>query len=704
VVSLQSSLSILFKKDKVILTHLGKGLTRYTLIDYEAIDLSRVEDRSDEHIDMLVQNGISHFLEEHHIKPDSVLIGIPRKTAFFTFAELPRVQGVSLEEIVSYEIERHVPLPADSVCFDAQVVERHESQNGMLKVAIIAARRDLILRYAGIVEQIGLAPSAITVSTLGLVDFFTQFGEPRDDATCALVDCDDGSADVVILRGKELMHCRTIDLRHEGLSSSWQRLSPKRTLLGEKLIELGLITEEQLQLALTEQEKAGNTPLGQILFHSGFISEDDLAKALSDQAPVAQSALGTSGVDKEADPAVDGAESLGVQEQGEVKKAQAILGELASYVDENGGNVYIDELYLSGEYRSAVNLQGALVELGFAGRVRLLQPHQKIRSLVPPERASSLCSAIGLGMRDFEEKMQGANLLPAERRPRRKLYGKRFMIALSISLCVLLVAIVASSIMRQKMEINFFESKVQSLRNEVNLISATRRQIKAWDDLLKGLKSISEETLNPLLVLKELDRTLPSDGPEKVWLTNFRLKGQKLSISGRSAKPEEILAKLEASPIFKNARFEGRITSGKDSERFSLVVEVDIKNQWQLLKEQESAGKAQELIGPVPAPEDMLIGPGENNGENGYYEGPDEVPQLPFRVPEMATGMERTFQSSGPELPFRNPLLRGPAGQMFDNRLPATGSAYYATESTLHEEDAGEGGGANDESGNGEGE
>ena len=696
-VSLQSSLSILFKRDKVILTHLGKGLTRYTLIDYEVIDLARVADRSEDHIDMLVQNGISHFLEEHRIKPDSVLIGIPRESAFFTFAELPRVQGVSLEEILSYEIERHVPLPADSVCFDAQIVERDESQNSMLKVAIIAARRDLILRYAGIVEQIGLAPSAITVSTLGLVDFFARFGELTDDATCALVDCDDGSADVVILRGKELMHCRSIDLEHGGLSSSWQRLTPKRALLGEKLMELGLITEEQLQVALAEQQKAGEVLLGQVLFDLGFISEQDLVKALSGQALGAQAAQGSSGDDGETSLAAQGAESVGVQKQGEIKKAQAILDELSSYADENGGNVYIDELYLSGEYRSALNLQGTLVELGFAGRVRLLQPHQKIRSLVPPERASSLCSAIGLGMRDFEEKVGGANLLPVERRPRRKLYGKRFMIGLSVSLCILLVAILASSITRQKMEVGFLESKVQSLRNEVKLVSTTRRQVTAWGDLLKELKSISEETLNPLLVLKELDRLLPIDGPEKVWLSNFRIKDQRLSINGRSGKPEEILAKLEASPIFKNPRFEGRITSGKDSERFSVVVEIDVKNQWQLLKEQEGPGIEQELIGPQPAPEDMLIGPGEND-EEGYYDGLDDSPQLPFRAPEMATGMDRTFRPSESELPFKNPLLRGPAGWMFDHRLPATGSTDSVTEGTSHDEEDAEGdGGAADE-------
>ncbi len=51
-------------------------------------------------------------------------------------------------------------------------------------------------------------------------------------------------------------------------------------LLGEKLRELGLIDDQQLELALSEQKRTGEL-LGQILFDLGFISEDALVDALS---------------------------------------------------------------------------------------------------------------------------------------------------------------------------------------------------------------------------------------------------------------------------------------------------------------------------------------------------------------------------------------------------------------------------------------
>ena len=214
-VSLQSSLSIQFKQDKVVLTHLGKGLTKYTLVDCEVIDLSSLEDGSEDQVDVLIQNGISHFLEEHRIKPDSVSIGIPREDVFFTFAQLPKLQGTGLGELLRYEIERHVPLSTESIFYDAQVIGGENEQDGMLNVAIMAAPKDLVTRYAGIVEQVGLTASIISISALGLVDFFVQFETPSEDATTALVDCDNGRADVVILKGKALRYCRAIDLERE---------------------------------------------------------------------------------------------------------------------------------------------------------------------------------------------------------------------------------------------------------------------------------------------------------------------------------------------------------------------------------------------------------------------------------------------------------------------------------------------------------
>ena len=65
-------------------------------------------------------------------------------------------------------------------------------------------------------------------------------------------------------------------------------MAQKRYFLGEILISLGVLTEEQLQQSLKEQEIIDSQgkehkPVGQILLEHGFISPNDLIEAIKIQ-------------------------------------------------------------------------------------------------------------------------------------------------------------------------------------------------------------------------------------------------------------------------------------------------------------------------------------------------------------------------------------------------------------------------------------
>ena len=48
---------------------------------------------------------------------------------------------------------------------------------------------------------------------------------------------------------------------------------PRRKMLGERLIEAGLITPDQLDLALREQKRTGER-VGEILITLGFVAQE----------------------------------------------------------------------------------------------------------------------------------------------------------------------------------------------------------------------------------------------------------------------------------------------------------------------------------------------------------------------------------------------------------------------------------------------
>jgi len=72
-----------------------------------------------------------------------------------------------------------------------------------------------------------------------------------------------------------------------------------RERLGDKLIRLGLITPEQLNIALKEQKRTGEL-LGEVLIRLGFITEEQLMNALSEQKGIERVRLSSYLIDPEA--------------------------------------------------------------------------------------------------------------------------------------------------------------------------------------------------------------------------------------------------------------------------------------------------------------------------------------------------------------------------------------------------------------------
>lgn len=68
--------------------------------------------------------------------------------------------------------------------------------------------------------------------------------------------------------------------------------------LGDKLIRLGLITPEQLEIALKEQKRTGEL-LGEVLLRLGFITEEQLMNALSEQKGIERISLSSYLLDPE---------------------------------------------------------------------------------------------------------------------------------------------------------------------------------------------------------------------------------------------------------------------------------------------------------------------------------------------------------------------------------------------------------------------
>jgi len=63
---------------------------------------------------------------------------------------------------------------------------------------------------------------------------------------------------------------------------------------------------------------------------------------------------------------------------------------------------------------------------------------------------------------------------------------------------------------------------------------------------------------------------------DDTWIFEFRLNNGEASISGSSTAASSLLAALDASPLFSDARFSAALMQGDEpgEERFSIAVDV----------------------------------------------------------------------------------------------------------------------------------
>ena len=64
-----------------------------------------------------------------------------------------------------------------------------------------------------------------------------------------------------------------------------EKAPPRRKLLGERLIDAGVVTPDQLDLALREQRRTGER-IGGILVNLGFVAQEQISAVLASQAGV----------------------------------------------------------------------------------------------------------------------------------------------------------------------------------------------------------------------------------------------------------------------------------------------------------------------------------------------------------------------------------------------------------------------------------
>ena len=164
------------------------------------------------------------------------------------------------------------------------------------------------------------------------------------------------------------------------------------------------------------------------------------------------------------------------------------------------------------------------------------------------------------------------NLLPERLRQKTAKMPRLIQSALITLTCLLLVAVIAMPVWFEYQTVNALQLKADTLEKDAKKVKALQSDIDAVIDETRQL--IEEKSATPEVIV--MLNTLSSLIKDDTWLSYAQYSDGHLQIQGESPAASTLIAVLEASELFANARFASPVTQDSISklERFQITVDV----------------------------------------------------------------------------------------------------------------------------------
>ena len=199
-------------------------------------------------------------------------------------------------------------------------------------------------------------------------------------------------------------------------------------------------------------------------------------------------------------------------------------------------------------------------------------PRQAVDTLLDGTSSAGLKTDIVTCRRRDNNNLQPLNLLPGELRRRRRIDVRSVNLALTGLLAVLVVAAVTIPIVQKNSAIAEIEAQVAAAAEEARSGSELRQDLERMAEASRFLVEKRASDIMTVELIDELSRILP----DHTWISRLDLSDSELQLQGQSSASSSLIAIIEASPRFENARFRSPVVqmTGTDRDRFHISADV----------------------------------------------------------------------------------------------------------------------------------
>ncbi len=167
----------------------------------------------------------------------------------------------------------------------------------------------------------------------------------------------------------------------------------------------------------------------------------------------------------------------------------------------------------------------------------------------------------------------GLNLLPPDQRVQQTRWAYVPAIILGIVNVLILLGLVLRPMIQERIMVRKLDQEINSLKGRVDRVQALRSEVVALEKRIRFVENLLSQTDMNLEILRELTGILPAD----TFLNYYQNRECTINLSGSSPAAQDLISKLEHSPLLKSVQQRGTIfkdaQTGKDRFQFEARCE-----------------------------------------------------------------------------------------------------------------------------------
>ena len=172
-----------------------------------------------------VADAIRRLFESRAIRTRDVAASLSGNAVIVKKITLPAMSGAELADSIYWEAEQYIPFDIQDVNLDYQVVVPAEkgSANGSIDVLLVAAKKEKIADYSGVIAQAGRSAVVVDVDAFALQNAYEANYGVDPGAVVVLLNAGAGATNINILSGDQSVFTRDVSIGGNAYTEALQR-------------------------------------------------------------------------------------------------------------------------------------------------------------------------------------------------------------------------------------------------------------------------------------------------------------------------------------------------------------------------------------------------------------------------------------------------------------------------------------------------